>query len=304
MAVLSSINLKQATLFSFTHNSRTAIVNYLILDSKNNESNRGLDEAYTRYFALYKEAVSNYMKRTGQKVQTREEKMVWEAVVNLNSEHTLADLKKLTDFLYRTYGWQEILTTIHRDEGHVDEVTGKIIINDHAHIIFFMLSKDGIFRFKKRDFGKRQMALLQTQVANILKMKRGVSKLKTKRVRYEHRAYRQHIQEKESLMQDIAIWKYNFELVENNMIREFEMRKQFQKRVDELNSKNKKLLEELEALSYAKATLLYELKQQKKEYAVYSNKLRREIEFLKRSLKNLETKKTDTDGVKIPSILS
>ena len=292
---ISSIHLKPAKLFSISHNSRTTIVSYLILDSKNNESNRSPEEAYARYFALYREAISNYMKRTGQKVQTRDEKMVWEAVVNLNPEHTLANLKELTELLHKTYGWQEIMTTIHRDEGHIDETTGKVIINHHAHIILFMLSKDGIFRFKKRDFGKKQMAMLQTQVAHILKMKRGESKMKTKRIRYDHQQYRQWAKEKESLMQDVEIWKYNFELAEDSMVEGI-------KRIDNLKAQNKKLSQKLEDSKYANSVLDGALHHVESEHTEYTNRLKEEIDVLKKKLERYEKKKPN-GAPKIISII-
>ena len=38
-----------------------------------------------------------------------------------------------------------------------------------------MLDKDGIYRFKKRDFGKKTMSLIQDMVADSLDMKRGIN---------------------------------------------------------------------------------------------------------------------------------
>ena len=205
---ISSINIQQSKLFSVLHNDRASTVSYLIDSPEKNETNSNYTQAINLYSKLLSEATSNYYTRTGQKIQTDEKKFIWEAVVNLNKEHTLADVTRLAEELNKKYGWQIIHLSLHRDEGHIDAGNNKIR-NLHAQIVLFMLDKNGIYRFKKRDFGIRKMEELQTWVAEVLRMKRGTSKKKTHRVRMEHRQYRQHVRE---------IMQYKFKI--NNLIDE------------------------------------------------------------------------------------
>ena len=136
----------------------------------------------------------NYTKRTKQRIQTDEKKFLWEAVINLNEEHTINDVRVLARIIRMIYGWQAAQIGVHRDEGFKDPKSGKNIYNYHAHIIFFMLDKEGIYRFKKRDFGIKKMEELQTLVSYVLKMERGKSKKITKIERLEHRQYKQQKQ--------------------------------------------------------------------------------------------------------------
>ena len=195
----SSINIQLATIFALLHNLREAIVSYTIAAADRNNSNRGVEEAYAYYLSLVKEAISNYISRTGQNIQTNEKKFLWEAVINLNGDHTLEDLEELAVVFEKTYGWRSIQNSVHRDEGRIDIESGEKIYNYHGHMLFFMLDVNGIFVFKKRDFGIKKMEELQTLTAETLKMERGVSKKKTKRVRLDHRQYRQTAKEKEQL---------------------------------------------------------------------------------------------------------
>ena len=144
----SSINLQLAILFVFFHNIRNAIVSYVISDASRNDYDRDANEANKYYLKLLREASYNYTNRTNQRIQTDEKKFLWEAVVNLNKHHSLKDLKLLRRILRVKYGWQAIQTVIHRDEGHVDKESGEQIYNYHAHIVFFMLDKNGIYRSK------------------------------------------------------------------------------------------------------------------------------------------------------------
>lgn len=193
----SSINLQLAKLIAFLHNTREAVVSYVIAEAARNSFDKDGKEAYRYYLNLLAEATGNYTKRTKQRVQTDEKKFLWEAVINLNENHTLQDVKLLARILRMRYGWQPVQLSTHGDEGHVDTESGENIYNYHAHIVFFMLDKQGIYRFKKRDFGIKKMEELQTLVSRVLKMERGVSKKKTRKVRLEHNQFRQVQKEKE-----------------------------------------------------------------------------------------------------------
>ena len=193
----SSINLKLAAFIAFMHNVREALVTYTIGEANRNFYDKNGEEAFNYYRKLLSEAVSNYTQRTGQRVQTDKKKFLWEAVVNLNHNHELKDLQNLAKVLEEQYGWQPVQCAVHRDEGHIDKETGEKIYNFHGHIVFFMLSQDGKYAFKKQNFGIKKMQGLQTLVANTLGMERGIPKSISKRIRLEHNQYRQVAQSQE-----------------------------------------------------------------------------------------------------------
>ena len=200
---ISSFNIKPAKRNSFWHNAREAVVTYTIDDKRRNQVDRSAKDAIRYYSSLLQEAVKNYTQRTGQKIQTREEKFLWEAIVNLNAHHTIQDVQKLARELENKYGWQPVQIAVHRDEGYID-AKGRKNYNYHAHIVFFMLDKNGIYRFKKREFGAKKMSYIQDFVAEMLGMERGKSKKITKRERLEHRQYKQLKQAEQAAKLEIA----------------------------------------------------------------------------------------------------
>jgi hypothetical protein len=175
----SCMSIQLAKAGCFAHLSRKIIPSYLVNSIEKNSYDLDAEEAQIYYLKLLNEAIDNYIARTKQNIQVNLEKLLWEAVFVLEDQHTFDDVKKLAQYFKEKYGWQHVNMAIHRDEGHLDEMTGEIVYNYHAHIIFLMLNKKGIYVFKKREFGKKKMSVLQTEVANKLNMKRGESKLKT-----------------------------------------------------------------------------------------------------------------------------
>lgn len=118
-----------------------------------------------------------------------------EAVVNLNSEHTLLDLQRLSFALQRVYKIKCFQIYIHRDEGKIlnqDEpgdtqlASGqRVKINHHAHMLFDWQDPKTakIIRLSKLD-----LIDIQTLVAKTLNMQRG--KEGSKAVRLEAQAYK------------------------------------------------------------------------------------------------------------------
>ena len=193
----SCIRLEQAKFFGLIHNAREVCPSYLIDDPSRNFCNRGAINAFLRYIKMLRKASNEYYERTGQSLQVDMSNTLWEAVIVLEKQHTAIDIANLLKFLYRRYGWREIQTSIHRDEGHVNEF-GKKVYNYHAHIIFFMLDlQTGKYLFKRNRFGKKAMSLLQTEVALLLGMQRGVSKWKTGRKHIPPTNYRKKMKEKQ-----------------------------------------------------------------------------------------------------------
>jgi len=110
--------------------------------------------------------------------------------VVIEDRHTLADLYQLGEVFEKKYGWRAVQIAIHRDEGYVEEDGNKKKYNYHAHMVFMMVDENGIYRFKKRDFGKKALSELQTVTARVLGMNRGIPKILSRRQRLEHREYK------------------------------------------------------------------------------------------------------------------
>lgn len=185
MGNISSINFKKSTDFQAFHNSNMR-PNYAI--GGNLEVNRTGYEARALKEQIINDAKEAYTKRTGQKFQAKSYE--WSAVVNLKPDSTMADLEKLTEYFQTKYGWQCYQIAIHRDEGHIDE-NGQKKINHHAHLEFVMLDKNGITSFKKGKFGVKKMREIQSEVAEILGMQRGIDKRLSGAKRIEPRQWAQ-----------------------------------------------------------------------------------------------------------------
>ena len=175
MGNIASIHIEPSKENNTVHNDRTIAPDYLLKHkSLGVEVDNKSDVADAIYIAKLNSATEAYTNRVGQKIQAQNIK--WSAVVNINENTTMEDLKKLTSFMEEKYGWQCYQIAIHRDEGHIDKESGETIYNLHAHLELLMLDKNGIYRFKKRDFGKKKMAELQTEIANLLKLERGLTR--------------------------------------------------------------------------------------------------------------------------------
>lgn len=237
----SSIHLRPAKLFAMIHNIRGAYVSYLVDISEHNEYDKDFESVLERYNLLKNEAESNYYNRTKQHIQTAKNKYMWEAVVNIKTNHSMGDIQRLAKELEKKYGWKTLQIAIHKDEGHVDKVKGEIILNNHAHILFFMLSNDGIYLMKKRENGRKKMSELQTFVAKVLGMERGVSKLISKKVRLDHRQYRQVAEEKEALENNLTQTNSKVHTLEEQLLKE-------QNEKMRLFNEHKELLQQFEIL--------------------------------------------------------
>ncbi len=175
MGNIASIHIEPSKDNNTVHNDRTIAPDYLLTHkSLGVEVDNKSDVADAIYTAKLNSATEAYANRVGQKIQAK--KIKWSAVVNINENTTMDDLKRLSSFLEEKYGWQCYQIAIHRDEGHIDNESGETVYNLHGHLELLMLNKDGIYCFKKRDFGKKKMATLQTEVADILGLERGISR--------------------------------------------------------------------------------------------------------------------------------
>ena len=141
----SSINFAKGSSHSFIHNDRAEAVepDYLlpVEHRLGNECNRSASEAQALFDRWFDEAKENYQATYGQKFQGKKENGHWEAAINLNKEHTLADVERLVKEIEKETGFRAMQISIHRDEGHINE-RGQPIYNLHAHVDFFTFDQD------------------------------------------------------------------------------------------------------------------------------------------------------------------
>ena len=200
MSKISSINFKKSVDFQVFHNS-TVRPNYAIGGEL--IANRKGYEALKLKEQIVNQAIKTYKSRTKRAFQAKSYE--WSAVCNIKEDTTMADLERLAEHFEQKYGFQCYQIAIHRDEGHLDD-DGNKVINHHAHLEFVTLDKN-TGRNRQRDLKPEILRQIQTEVAEILSMERGVDKKISKRERIEPRKYAQ-IKEQErkntrKLKQDI-----------------------------------------------------------------------------------------------------
>ena len=187
----SSINIQPSSGNAIIHNERIFDVAYALKNDDVNEYHRIASISETRK-AIYED----YKLHHGRKLNTKATP-IREAVVNLNENHTMEDLKKLSEMLDKDYQMKVLHIAIHRDEGHIDK-TGEEKINYHAHIVFSNYDFDKHITIKR---DKDVMRKLQTDVANCLGMERGEEN--SQKVRLDHRQYKRAMQEVEEKTKEL-----------------------------------------------------------------------------------------------------
>ena len=113
----------------------------------------------------------------------------WEAVVNLDEKHSLADVKKVADFIQQKYHLQPCSIALHHDEGYTDK-DGTVKYNHHAHLCFLTMDK-GISTMRK--IRSKELRQMQSEVAQLLGLERG--KENSKATRLDHKQYREKAKE-------------------------------------------------------------------------------------------------------------
>ena len=144
----------------------------------------------------------------------------WEAVINLNDTHTMADAQKVAEHIAKKWNFIATRIAIHRDEGHFEtDENGKecVVYNYHAHLNFITL-KNARQNIRHEYIKRHEFSELQTEIAEMLQMERGEC-LKdlygehyheTKATK-KHKSGRQYAQEQKALeltkKEIIAEWK-------------------------------------------------------------------------------------------------
>lgn len=178
----SSIHFNAVKPTSEVHNYRLQELSYLLSERKGDFENWSISTIDDQLKTITKLC----KKLSGRKLQKNAEP-IKEAVVNLNPQHTMDDLKLLANVIQESFGIHCFQIHIHRDEGHIDKKNGEIIINHHAHLLFDWQdkSKGTMRRLKSHDLSK-----MQTVVANALQMERGELRTNSNRERLEAIEYK------------------------------------------------------------------------------------------------------------------
>lgn len=188
MAQISSINFKKSNPIQTQHNDRDLPPSYLIGGKV--ECNLNHKEALALKNQIIKDAIEAYnINKSAKAPSFKAKSYEWSAVVNIKPDTTMNDLENLSKHFQEKYGFQCYQIAIHRDEGHINE-QGEKVINHHAHIEFITLDKEtGKNNFRREKITPKALRQIQSEVAEILKMERGVDKRKSGAKRIEPRAY-------------------------------------------------------------------------------------------------------------------
>lgn len=194
----SSINFQKSKGHSYDHNFRKDEPNYLLKAENRLENFYWQNEKTAR--EIFDEELLN-TKRKGGPIP-RFENSHWEAVLNLNKNHTLEDVQKVARYIEQKFNITCATIAVHRDEGHYKN--DKPQYNFHAHITF-VTYKDGQQNWRKEKIKPSDLRELQTAIAEILQMERGQENSEAERL--SHRQYKKAAQQKEQLEAEILTLK-------------------------------------------------------------------------------------------------
>lgn len=194
----SSINFQKSKGHSYDHNFRKDEPNYLLKPADRLENFYWQKEKSAR--EIFDEELSK-AKRKGGRIPTFENSH-WEAVLNLNKNHTLEDVQRVAEYIEQKFNITCATIAVHRDEGHYKN--DKPQHNFHAHITF-VTYKDGQQNWRKEKIKPADLRELQTAVAEMLQMERGQENSEAERL--SHKQYKKAAQQKEQLEREILSLK-------------------------------------------------------------------------------------------------
>ena len=158
----SSIHVNVVQNNSEAHNKREEKLDYVYEDlSKNNES-----WEQSKISDRLQEIKDLCLAKSGRKLQKNAEP-VREAVVNIKSTTTMADLMRLSERLKNELKIEVFQIHIHRDEGK-----SRTELNNHAHLVIDWQDKSKGTTLK---FNKQGLSEMQNIVSEVLDMERGVT---------------------------------------------------------------------------------------------------------------------------------
>lgn len=194
----SSINFQKSKGHSYDHNFRKDEPNYLLKPADRLENFYWQNEKSAR--EIFDEELKSYGTKKGKRPTF--ENSHWEAVLNLNKNHTLEDVQKVVEYIEQKFNITCATIAVHRDEGHYKN--DKPQHNFHAHITFVTV-KDGQQNWRKEKIKPADLRELQTAVAEMLQMERGQENSEAERL--SHKQYKKAAQQKEQLEAEILTLK-------------------------------------------------------------------------------------------------
>ena len=250
----SSIHIEKGNLGYCFHNTREKpTANSVFTDEKNEYDNDAI-KAIEIYRTELKKREKAYTKRTCKKLNKNTITHL-SAIVNLNETHSLDDVKKVAEYLEDTLGTKVFQIAIHRDEGYIDNETNKKKINEHAHLEMIGLDEQG--NSIRRKLTRSYLINLQSKVAEILNMQRGINYTKERKKRpkrldtYEYKEYaKRKTKELKPVLQE------NKKLKEEN--KELKLtKKELKKEISELRKKMIKFNKQLEKKEFTQEDYKY-----------------------------------------------
>ena len=202
----SSIHIEAGNLGYLFHNDRSKPTANSIFSQEKNEYFNDAKTALEIYRQELQKRSGAYTKRTGKKLHKNTITHL-SAIVNLEQYHTLQDVKKIAEYLEQELDTKVFQIAVHRDEGYLDEETGEKHINYHAHLELMGLDTEG--KSIRRKLDRKFLINLQSKVAEILQMERGINytaerKKRPKRLdTYEYKEHARRKAEKVKLLDSI-----------------------------------------------------------------------------------------------------
>lgn len=186
---ISSIHFQKAEVeFAEKHNFRTEKKEpEYLLDKQYRKTNEYLKLNDPK--ELYQEQLKLRTQNHARGFAPHLKDVYWEAVVNLDEKHSLADVKKVADFIQQKYHLQTCSIALHHDEGYKDK-DSTVKYNHHAHLCFLTMDK-GISTMRK--IRSKELRQMQSEVAQLLGLERG--KENSKATRLDHKQYREKAKE-------------------------------------------------------------------------------------------------------------
>jgi hypothetical protein len=169
----SSIHIEAGNIGFFSHNDRSRPTKNSIFSDEENFVSCSSKEAIELFKKELKIRSAAYLKNhpTRKKLHSKTHTHL-SAIINLNKEHTSADLYKICEHLEETFDTKVLQYSIHKDEGHISD-DGESIKNYHAHIEMMGLDSKG--NSIKRQLHRKELIDLQSKTAELLGMERGTN---------------------------------------------------------------------------------------------------------------------------------
>lgn len=292
----SSINFQKSKGHSYDHNFRKDEPNYLLKPADRLENFYWQNEKSAR--EIFDEELKSYGTKKGKRPTF--ENSHWEAVLNLNKNHTLEDVQKVAEYIEQKFNITCATIAVHRDEGHYKN--DKPQHNFHAHITFVTV-KDGQQNWRKEKIKPADLRELQTAVAEMLQMERGQENSEAERL--SHKQYKKAAQQKEQLEREVLSLKERNAILEQErkeskgkgFLKGFFDSLSSIKKSDQEFSKDKLLaeIERLKALDKQRRDEIERLRLEQQELAeevaknsLYTKKLEQDLEEKNKTIKAQE----------------